>query len=188
MILPPPQTQWYCHTDHHSGCFALITIAEYTVDPVTSNTEYILLALHATTPWEPWQWKTLQLYPLFPDKFSTKITWMPVRAINSRRISLVPSKIRKILKSRNTFSRPASWKQTTSLLYIFKHYSTFNGCTFGMDNWKMNINTVNVLQILRQLCLLVQHWQLSWRAICIYLILKTNLFFMFEKMSDIVVL
>lgn len=49
---------------------------------------------------------------------STYFTWKPLRATNSRRMSLVPSKIRNILRSLITLSTPASCRETTQEVHL----------------------------------------------------------------------
>lgn len=50
----------------------------------------------------------------------TSLTWKPFRATNSLRMSLVPSKIRKILRSLITLSTPASCKHIMTSLTVLR--------------------------------------------------------------------
>lgn len=62
---------------------------------------------------------------------STHLTWKPLRATNSRRMSLVPSKIRNILRSLITLSTPASCRSTTQEVHS-PHWKT--GCKTRQAN------------------------------------------------------
>lgn len=62
---------------------------------------------------------------------STYFTWKPLRATNSRRMSLVPSKIRNILRSLITLSTPASCRSTTQEVH-FAHWKS--GCKTHQAN------------------------------------------------------
>ena len=76
--------------------------------------------------------------------WTTTITWKPLRATKSRRMSLVPSKIRKILRSLKTLSTPASCTGRM-LVTPTSHHMTYHQWTTGKHKpwvkvcWLMHI-------------------------------------------------